>query len=122
VVPEVRGMNKVAAIDILMKKNISYDSDNNGVNIINMMPLPGTVVKEGAKVKLTTGITTNFEKIVIMPDFKGYSKDKVTEITKNLGITTLFKGDGVVSDQDVKAGTQVHKGSTVNFQLQKSVD
>jgi stage V sporulation protein D (sporulation-specific penicillin-binding protein) len=122
VVPEVRGIQKAEAIKILMDKNITYDIDSNGDYIVNMLPLPGTLLKEGGKVKLTTGTTASYNKIVIMPGFNGYSKDKVIEIANNLGLNVTFQGDGVVKSQDVKAGSEVHKGSTVNFVLQKSVD
>ncbi|MBC8062270.1 MAG: stage V sporulation protein D [Clostridiaceae bacterium] len=122
VIPEVRGVTKADASNILMNKNITYDIEGTGNYIVNMQPLPGTLVKEGGKVKLTTGTTGNYEKIVIMPGFSGYSKDKILEITKNIGLTANFQGEGVVKSQDVKAGTQVRKGSNVKFVLQKSLD
>ena len=121
-VPEARGIKKSDAIKMLMDKNITYDIDSNGDYIVNMLPLPGSLIKEGGKVKLSTGTATDYKKIVIMPLFNGYSKDKVVEIINNLGLNANFQGDGVVKSQDVKGGIQVQKGSTVNFVLQKSVD
>ena len=105
-----------------MDKNITYDIEGSGEYIVGMLPLPGNLLKEGSKVKLTTGTTATYNKIIIMPEFSGYNKDKVIEISKNLGINPSFKGEGVVKSQDVKAGLEVHKGNTVRFVLQKSVD
>jgi stage V sporulation protein D (sporulation-specific penicillin-binding protein) len=122
VVPEARGIKKEDAIRILMDKSITYDVDGAGEYIVNMSPLPGTVLKEGSKIKFTTGATDSYEKIVIVPAFNGYSKDKVIEVANNLGINVSFQGSGEVKSQDIKAGLQIHKGSTINFVLQKSVD
>lgn len=122
VLPEARGLKKAEAIKVLMDKNITYDIEGKGDYIVNILPLPGTLLKEGSKVKLTTGDTANYNNVVIMPGFNGYSKDKVIEIANNLGLKANFQGDGVVKSQDIKAGLEVHKGSSINFDLQKSVD
>jgi len=122
VVPEVRGMSKDDASKILIAKNINYNIEGSGNYIVNMNPLPGVLIKEGGNVKLTMGTSSNYDKIVSVPNFSGYSKEKVMEIAKDLGLTVKFTGDGVVNTQDIKAGNQVKKGQIVNFVLQKSLD
>ena len=55
-------------------------------------------------------------------DFIHLLKHIDVEALNKLGLKYNFEGDGMVITQDIKAGKQLSKGSTVNFKLQKSAD
>jgi stage V sporulation protein D (sporulation-specific penicillin-binding protein) len=122
VVPEIRGLKKEDAINILADMHITYDIDDKGEFITNMSILPGSVVKEGSKIQIASGAQQAVSDIVLMPNLSGYTKDKAEEILNKLGIKVNFQGDGAVKTQDFTAGKQINKGTTVNIQLEKSVD
>ncbi len=122
ILPEVRGLNKADAIKSLKDKHITVDIDNNGDYIANMDPLPGTTIKEGSKITLTTAASAVNSKVVVMPELKGYTRDKAQETLDGLGLNGYFQGDGTVSGQNRAAGEQINKGSTITFYLKTSAD
>lgn len=121
-VPEIRGMKKNDAIKKLKELNLAYDVDSSGDYIVNMSPLPGGTVKEGNKIVLYTGTTPTYNKIVVVPDLKGYGKGKAEEILNTFGLKGNFNGDGVVTDQDIEMGVEVSMGTTIGLQLEDSDD
>lgn len=121
-IPEVRGLNKSEAIKILKSQGLGCDIDSNGDYIIDMNPKPGYTVKEGTKIILYTGNSSNYNKVVVVPDLKGLSLEKASIILNNLGLKVNYDGQGLVSDQAPAAGTEIMKGSTVNIELENLVD
>jgi stage V sporulation protein D (sporulation-specific penicillin-binding protein) len=117
VVPEVRGMKKSEAIKLLKASNLGYDADDKGEFIVEMNPKPGYTMKEGDKILLYTGTTSNYNKVVVVPELVGLNKDKAQKLLNTLGLKADFTGDGLVSKQSIDAGKQVDKGTTLLLEL-----
>jgi stage V sporulation protein D (sporulation-specific penicillin-binding protein) len=117
VVPEVRGMKKSEAIKLLKASNLGYDIDDKGDFVAEMNPKPGYTMKEGDKILLYTGTTSNYNKVVVVPELVGLNKDKAQKLLNTLGLKADFTGDGLVSKQSIDAGRQVDKGTTVLLEL-----
>lgn len=123
VVPEVRGMKKSEAVKVLKEAKLNFEIDDKGENIIDMTPKPGYTVEEGRKIVLYTGTSSNYNKEVVVPNLKGYSKEKAVELLNRLGIEVKIIGSGVVSDQSISAGQKVNRGTTtVVLKLQEVGD
>ncbi len=123
IVPEVRGLKKDAAIKALKDVKLNYEIDDKGDYIVDMTPKPGYAINEGGKVVLYTGSAKNYNKEVVVPNLKGYSKEKAAELLKNLGIQVKFIGDGVVLDQSIAPGKAVDRGkATVVLTLKEVGD
>jgi stage V sporulation protein D (sporulation-specific penicillin-binding protein) len=110
-VPEVRGLKKEEATKILKDAKLSYEITGDGEYIVDMTPKPGYAVSEGGKIVLYSGDSQNYNKEVVVPNLKGYDKDKAIELLKSLGIEAKIIGEGVVSEQSIAAGNKVNKGT-----------
>ena len=78
---------------------------------------------EGRKIILYTGNSANYNKEVVVPNLKGYSKEKAIELLKTLGIEAKTVGEGVVTGQSIEAGKKVDRGtSTIILNLQEMGD
>jgi len=119
-VPEIRGIKKADAIKKLKELNLAYDIDATGDYIVNMNPLPGASVKEGSKIVLYTGTTPTYNKVVVVPDLKGYGKEKAEEILSTFGLKGNFTGAGVVMEQDTEIGIEVNTGTIISMELEDS--
>jgi stage V sporulation protein D (sporulation-specific penicillin-binding protein) len=117
IIPEIRGMKKSDGIKILKELNLDYDIDDKGDYIIDMNPKPGYSVKEGKKIVLYTGTSSNYNKVVTMPNLIGYNKEKATEILNKLGIKAKFTGEGLVTNQSISEGENIEKGTTLLLEL-----
>ncbi|WPC40972.1 stage V sporulation protein D [Clostridium sp. JS66] len=115
IVPDVRGMKKSDAEKVLKENNLTDELDSNGDYIVDMNPKPGYTVKEGTKIVLYTGNTANYNKVVAVPDVEGLSQEKAEAVFNSLGLKAEFEGEGVVSDQSVKPGDEVQKGTVVKL-------
>lgn len=123
VVPEVRGMKKSEAVKVLKEAKLNFEIDDKGENIIDMTPKPGYTVEEGRKIVLYTGTSSNYNKEVVVPNLKGYSKEKAVELLNRLGIEVKIIGSGVVSEQSISVGQKVNRGTTtVVLKLQEVGD
>lgn len=112
VVPEVRGMKKSEAVKVLKEAKLNFELDDKGEYITDMTPKPGYTVEEGRKIVLYSGTSSNYNKEVVVPNLKGYSKEKAIELLNGLGIEVKVIGSGVVSEQSISAGQKVNKGTT----------
>lgn len=112
VVPEVRGMKKSEAVKVLKEAKLNFQIDDKGEHIIDMTPKPGYTVEEGRKIVLYSGTTSNYNKEVVVPNLKGYSKEKAIQLLNGLGIEVKVIGSGVVSEQSISAGQKVNRGTT----------
>lgn len=110
-VPEVRGLNKNEASKILKDANLTYEIVDEGEEIVDMTPKPGYSAKEGGKIILYSGNTGNYNNEVVVPNLKGYTKAKATELLNSLGIQAKFIGEGVVSEQSIAEGSKLDKGT-----------
>lgn len=116
--PEIRGMKKADALKILKENKLEYQIDGDGEIITDITPKPGYSVKEGSKIILYTGNSTNYNKEVIVPDLNGLSKEKAIELLNNLGLKAEFNGEGLVSEQSILPGQQVAKGTMLKLELE----
>lgn len=122
IIPEIRGMKKEDAVKLLKAQNINYDMDINGEYIVEMSPKPGFNIKEGDKIVLYTGSLDNYNKVVVMPNLIGLTKEKATSTLKGLGLEADFTGEGLVSSQSIAPGEQVNKGTKLLLELENLDD
>lgn len=116
-VPEIRGMSKDAAVKSLKALNLEANIEGNDGNIKDINPKPGVMVKEGSKIVLYTTSSSNYNKEVTVPDLRGYTREKASEILNSLGLKANFSGDGMVSSQNVDPKVIVGKGTVINLTL-----
>lgn len=122
VIPEVRGMKKSEAIKLLKEQNLDYNINSNGEYITDMSPKPGYSVKESSKIILYTGSTSNYNKVVAVPNLVGLPKEKAAKLLESLGLKADFVGEGLVSEQSIDENKKVDKGTTLLLQLDNIVD
>ena len=118
IVPDVRGMNKVEAEKVLEDNGLTIKINGKGDSIVSMDPYPGTTVKEGAEIELSTR-GSNIDKKVVVPDLKGKTRENAKALLENLGLTCTFEGEGDVYYQNTPKGTVVEKGSLIKLTLKK---
>ena len=118
IVPDVRGMNKVEAEKVLEENGLKVKINGKGDSIVSMDPYPGTTIKEGAEVEVSTR-GSSIEKKVVVPDLKGKTVENAKALLENLGLTCTFEGEGYVYYQSTPKGTVVDKGSSVKLTLKK---
>lgn len=118
VIPDVRGMNKSDAKKLLKENNLNCEIDSNGDYVIDINPKPGYTVKEGSKINLYTGTTDTYNKVVSVPDIRGYTQEEAIHVLGGLGLKGDSKGSGMVFNQSIAAGTEVSKGTTVIMELE----
>jgi stage V sporulation protein D (sporulation-specific penicillin-binding protein) len=118
VVPEVRGLKKDQAMKILRNQNLNYDIVNTGDYIVEISPKPGSTVKEGSKIILYSGSTSNYNKEVTVPDMSGYTKEKATTLLNEIGLKAIFNGDGIITEQSIPANSDVSKGTVLTFDME----
>lgn len=117
IIPEIRGMKKDEAIKILSEINLEYEIESDGDKVSSVKPYPGTAVKEGSKIIISSSGSGDDSKNVVMPDVRGYSKDAANKILSDLGLTAQFEGDGMVSKQSISQGEIITKGTSVIINL-----
>ncbi|MDD3142393.1 MAG: PASTA domain-containing protein, partial [Lachnospiraceae bacterium] len=117
IIPETRGMKIADAEKVLKDSKLDFNIDGDGESVVDMTPYPGYSVKEGSKINLYTSSDATYNNNVVMPDVRGYSKEDATSLLKNLGITPIFEGSGMVSEQDISQGEAITKGTTVKLTL-----
>lgn len=117
VIPEVRGMKADEAKKTLKDLKLDFNVDGDGSTIVGMTPYPGYSVKEGTKINLYTTSDETYNKNVVMPDVRGYSKEDASKLLTSLGITPAFEGDGTVSEQSISQGEVITKGTSVKLTL-----
>jgi len=97
VVPDVRGMTKTNAQNALKAQHLNYQIDTKGAYVTDMNPKPGSTSLRASKIMLYTGAAPNYNKVVIVPNLKGLSKERAEEVLKSIGLKDVFAGSGMVS-------------------------
>lgn len=115
VVPDVRGMKKADAEKTLKEQHLDSEFDTNGEYVVDMNPKPGYTVKEGSKIILYTGSTPTYNKVVLVPDVTGLSRERAVSVFNSVGLKTEFEGEGAISNQSVKPGNEVEKGTVITL-------
>jgi len=121
VIPDVRGMKKDEAVKNLKKDNLNYDIDGTGEIIVDISPKPGYSVKEGSKINLYLGNSSNYNKEVVVPDLKGYSKQGALDLLSKINLKASITGEGMVTEQNIKPNEFVKKGTTIELILDHEV-
>ena len=117
VLPELRGSSVADAKKVLKDLKIECTVEGDGDTITNMQPYPGYAVKEGSTINLYTDQNESYNKDVVMPDVRGYSKESAIELLNSLGIETTIQGDGVVINQSIPSGELISEGTVVKITL-----
>lgn len=117
IIPEIRGMKKDDAIKVLSDLNLEYEIDTDGDKVASVKPYPGTVVKEGSKITISASGSSDDSKNIVMPDVRGYAKEDASKVLENLGLSVVFEGEGVVSQQNISQGEIITKGTLVTLKL-----
>ncbi|MGL5576849.1 MAG: stage V sporulation protein D [Sarcina sp.] len=117
IIPEVRGLKVSEAKKILQEAGLKYKVEGEDEYIRDMLPKAGYMVADGTEIKLYTGGSSNYNKDVIVPGFKGYSKEMVMSLLEKIGLVGVFEGEGTVAQQSHKEGDVVRKGETITFTL-----
>ena len=117
VLPELRGSSVADAKKVLKDLNIECTVEGDGDTITNMQPYPGYTIKKGSTINLYTDQNESYNKDVVMPDVRGYSKESAIELLNSLGIETTIQGDGVVINQSIPSGELISEGTVVKITL-----
>lgn len=122
IIPDVRGKTVEEAKEILKENNLEAEVEGNGKTIVSMDTYPGSTVKEGTTITITAKDNGQVDKVIIMPDLKGSTKDFAISILNNLGLTYEFEGEGNVYSQSISSGNKVVKGTKVTITLEKEFE
>lgn len=121
-IPEVRGIKKSEAAKTLKSLGLNYEFDSTGDYVVDVDPKPGYPVKEGTKIILYTGASSNYNKVVVVPDLSGMSSEKASILLNGLGLKAKITGEGLVSEQSPNAGAEVEKGTAIDIKLESLDD
>ena len=85
------------------------------------MPVAGSALLEGSIVKIYTekSDTRVSQKV---PDLKGMSLSEAKVTLKNKNLNIKYTGSGIVTSQEIMAGTSVEEGTIVNVVLQEEIN
>ncbi|MEN8075596.1 stage V sporulation protein D [Clostridioides difficile] len=118
VIPELRGLSVSEAKKLLKDEyNLECTVEGDGDTITSMKPYPGYTIKEGSTINLYTDENATYNKDVVMPDVRGYSKESATKLLDSLNIKYSLQGDGVVINQSIPSGELISEGTTVKITL-----
>lgn len=117
IVPEVRNMTVAEAKKVITGAGLTVRIEGEGDTITDMNPKPGFVIKEGNEIILYAGKAAEDGDMVIIPDLKGFTKESIEALFKDLGLKAEFIKEGLVVDQSIEGGQMVKKGTTVTFTL-----
>ena len=118
--PDVRDLNAEEAAAVLAEQSLTCTTVGEGGTVTGQIPGPGELLPGNSKVILYMGeaVPTDY---VTVPSLKGMSESKARSVMANSGLYLQTKGStsqwAVITDQDLKAGTEVARGSTVTVEL-----
>lgn len=117
-IPEVRGLLVENAKKLLRENHLDFQIEGTGKYITKIVPAPGMYVKEGTKLLLYSDNKDNYNKVVVVPNFVGMTKEKAEDVLKNLGLKGEFTGSGMVTEQSIAEGEEVNKGTAIKLNLE----
>ena len=117
-IPEVRGLLVENAKKLLRENHLDFQIEGTGKYITKIVPAPGMYVKEGTKLLLYSDNKDNYNKVVVVPNFVGMTKEKAQDVLKNLGLNGEFAGSGMVTEQSISEGEEVNKGTAIKLNLE----
>ena len=118
--PDVRDLNAQEAAAVLAEQSLTCVTVGEGGTVTGQIPGPGELLPGNSKVILYMGepVPTDY---VTVPNLKGMSESRARSVMADSGLYLQTKGStskwAVITDQDLKAGTEVARGSTVTVEL-----
>lgn len=121
VVPDIRNWTIVDAGKTLTNLGFKYNTELPDITedtvVIDQFPLPGTKVNEGSIIDLYFGEKRKKSNEGIMPNLKGKNREETVKILDELNLKYNFNGNGVVVEQNPKAGSKIDENIIVEVEL-----
>lgn len=105
--------NKSDVVNELSKNKIPTVVISNGTKIIDQYPKSGTVSSKEKIFLVTNGDT------ITLPDMKDWSKKDVVTYANLVGLQVTYEGNGYVTEQSIKKGKTVKKGTQLTIKLKE---
>ena len=116
--PDVSGMSESKAAAVLQESGLSYRILGSGSSIVSQLPKAGRELPAGSTVLLYTDNSMPTDPVTV-PNLMGMNVTDATKALTDCGLYLQAKGTDstawhvVVTGQDIAAGTQVERGTTV---------
>lgn len=116
--PDVYGMSESKAAAVLQESGLSYRILGSGSSIVSQLPKEGRELPTGSTVLLYTDDSMPTDPVTV-PNLMGMNVTNATKALTDCGLYLQAKGTDstawhvVVTGQDIAAGTQVERGTTV---------
>ena len=116
--PDVGGMSESKAAAVLRESGLSYRILGSGSSIVSQLPKEGRELPTGSTVLLYTDDSMPTDPVTV-PNLMGMNVTDATKALTDCGLYLQAKGTDstawhvVVTGQDIAAGTQVERGTTV---------
>lgn len=116
--PDVSGMSESKAAAVLQESGLSYRILGSGSSIVSQLPKAGRELPTGSTVLLYTDDSMPTDPVTV-PNLMGMNVADATKALTDCGLYLQAKGTDstawhvVVTGQDIAAGTQVERGTTV---------
>jgi Cell division protein FtsI/penicillin-binding protein 2 len=121
-VPDVVGLSQKDAENRLKFNGFTVTVSGKGTMVEKVSPLPGTSLKAGSKITLTLGSGSNVSNKVAVPNLSNMNQSQAQSTLDSLGLKLAITGNGLISDQNPKAGTTVNKGASISAQADGTGD
>ena len=116
--PDVSGMSESKAAAVLQESGLGYRILGSGSSIVSQLPKAGRELPAGSTVLLYTDNSMPTDPVTV-PNLMGMNVTDATKALTDCGLYLQAKGTDstawhvVVTGQDIAAGTQVERGTTV---------
>mgnify|MGYP004464505089 FL=1 len=120
--PETVGMTEQEAAEALQKKSLTYRVVGDGAVVTDQIPAATAEVPGNSEVVLYMGAEKPTSTVTV-PDFVGYAPADVNWLANNAGVYVQAKGTNLtenyvtVTYQDIPAGTEVERGTTITMEF-----
>lgn len=121
-IPDVTGKTLTEArktLEYAGFKVVLKAAANSDVTVVSQYPHAGVSLNSGSVVALYTQDSEKTMKTV--PDLKGKTAEQAKNSLLSINLNISSSGNGVVSSQDIMAGTQVEEGTIINVTLSDKV-
>ncbi|MBL7149729.1 MAG: PASTA domain-containing protein, partial [Candidatus Cloacimonetes bacterium] len=114
--PDVTGMTREKAIELLNKKKIKYQVQELSTdgNVVNQFPKPGTSYPENEfLIVILDNVSIPKEQNELdykMPDFTGLTLRKAIALANKKNIKLIIKGNGTIVRQMIQPGSKIKFG------------
>lgn len=112
-VPDLVGMSKDDAVNILEDKNLKAILDGTGSMVWKQSVLEGSRLGTESSVVIYLANADQSRGQTVVPDFTGKSLKKAVTLGESLGLTVVPAGSGLAQSQSPEAGTLVSAGSRI---------